>query len=115
MEERAAGLALSLYGLRSRRNWECGDFTDLHGVIDAFAPAGAAFIALNPLHAIANRQPYNTSPYLPQCSLYRNFLYLDAERAGAASDDLHEIEGALSKITVQGDRYPAHLQARVGR
>jgi aryl-alcohol dehydrogenase-like predicted oxidoreductase len=31
------------------------------------------------------------------------------------ADDLHEIEGALSKITVQGHRYPAHLQARVGR
>jgi aryl-alcohol dehydrogenase-like predicted oxidoreductase len=29
--------------------------------------------------------------------------------------DLREIETALSKITVQGDRYPAHLQARVGR
>jgi aryl-alcohol dehydrogenase-like predicted oxidoreductase len=42
------------------------------------------------------------------------------ENIGGASieltaDDLHEIEGALSKITVQGDRYPAHLQARVGR
>jgi aryl-alcohol dehydrogenase-like predicted oxidoreductase len=30
-------------------------------------------------------------------------------------DDLCEIESAASKITVQGDRYPAHLQARVGR
>ena len=39
-----------------------------------------AFVALNPLHAIANRQPYNTSPYLPQCSLYRNFIYLDVEK-----------------------------------
>lgn len=42
------------------------------------------------------------------------------ENIGGASieltaDDLHEIEGALSNITVQGDRYPAHLQARVGR
>jgi aryl-alcohol dehydrogenase-like predicted oxidoreductase len=42
------------------------------------------------------------------------------ENIGGASielsvDDLHEIESALSKITVQGDRYPAHLQARVGR
>jgi aldo/keto reductase family protein len=42
------------------------------------------------------------------------------ENIGGASieltgDDLHEIEVALSKITVQGDRYPAHLQARVGR
>src|ERR1700676_4094392 len=81
-EQRMAGLALSLYGLRSGRNWGCGDFTDLEGVIDAFAPAGAEFVALNPLHAIANRQPYNTSPYLPQCAFFRNFIYLDVERVG---------------------------------
>jgi len=42
------------------------------------------------------------------------------ENIGAASvvlsaDDLRDIETALSVITVQGDRYPAHLQARVGR
>jgi len=66
--------------VRSARNWGVGDFTDLRGVVDAMAPAGAEFLALNPLHAIANRQPYNTSPYLPQCSLYRNYLYLDVER-----------------------------------
>jgi len=30
-------------------------------------------------------------------------------------DDLRGIEGALAKITVQGDRYPPYLQARVGR
>ncbi len=32
-----------------------------------------------------------------------------------AAQDLQEIETALSGVTVQGDRYPAHLQARVGR
>ena len=73
VEGRVAGVAVSLYGLRSKRNWGCGDFTDLRAVIDAFAPAGVAFLALNPLHAIANREPYNTSPYLPQCSLYPQF------------------------------------------
>jgi 4-alpha-glucanotransferase len=82
-EGRMAGIALSLYGLRSSRNWGCGDFTDLRAAVDAFAEAGADFIALNPLHAIANRQPYNTSPYLPQSSLYRNFIYLDVEKVGA--------------------------------
>ena len=81
-EGRAAGVAVSLYGLRSARNWGCGDFTDLRAVIDAFAPSGVAFIALNPLHAISNRAPYNTSPYLPQSSLYRNFIYLDVEKVG---------------------------------
>lgn len=78
---RAAGIAVSLYGLRSARNWGCGDFTDLYPLIDwAVEDAGVAFIALNPLHAIPNRQPFNTSPYLPNCSFYRNLLYIDIDR-----------------------------------
>jgi 4-alpha-glucanotransferase len=79
-EGRAAGVAMSLYGLRSARNWGCGDTTDLRATIDVLGRAGAAFVALNPLHAIANRQPYNTSPYLPQSSLFRNFIYIDVEQ-----------------------------------
>lgn len=98
-EQRAAGVAVSLYGLRSERNWGCGDFTDLRAAIDAFAPAGAAFLALNPLHAIANRQPYNTSPYLPQCAFYRNFIYLDVEHVATfdIADSLRETIDALRK------------------
>ena len=30
-------------------------------------------------------------------------------------DDVREIESAMSKIAVQGARYPEHLQQRVGR
>lgn len=77
---RRAGIAISLYSLRSRRNWGVGDFRDLED-FGAWAAesAGADFIALNPLHAIPNRQPYNTSPYLPASTYYRNFLYLDVE------------------------------------
>jgi aryl-alcohol dehydrogenase-like predicted oxidoreductase len=42
------------------------------------------------------------------------------ENIGAAAvtlsaDDLRQIEDELSHITVQGDRYPAHLAARAGR
>jgi aryl-alcohol dehydrogenase-like predicted oxidoreductase len=42
------------------------------------------------------------------------------ENLGAAgieltADDLREIQEAASKITLHGDRYPAHLQQRVGR
>jgi aryl-alcohol dehydrogenase-like predicted oxidoreductase len=42
------------------------------------------------------------------------------ENLGAASveltgNDLRNIEAVLSQVTVQGDRYPAHLQQRVGR
>jgi len=32
-----------------------------------------------------------------------------------SSDDLHEIESAASKITVQGARYPEHLEQMTGR
>jgi 4-alpha-glucanotransferase len=106
-EGRIAGVALSLYGLRSQRNWGCGDFTDLRAAIDALAPAGVQFIALNPLHAIPNRQPFNTSPYLPLCSLYRNFLYLDVERCGAAQTDAREIEALRASEFVEYERVAA--------
>ncbi|MDQ6701348.1 MAG: 4-alpha-glucanotransferase, partial [Acidobacteriota bacterium] len=77
--KKAAGVAISLYGLRSDRNWGCGDFHDLRKAIDWVAGMGAAFVALNPLHAIHNRRPYNTSPYLPNSVFYRNPIYLDIE------------------------------------
>lgn len=78
---RTAGIGISLYGLRSSRNWGCGDFTDLERFIDwAARELRVSFIGLNPLHAIPNRQPFNTSPYLPNCSFYRNCIYLDIEQ-----------------------------------
>ncbi|SPE37267.1 4-alpha-glucanotransferase [Candidatus Sulfopaludibacter sp. SbA6] len=77
---RAAGISMSLYGVRSDRNWGCGDFGDLLEIVDWVAQElQASFVGLNPLHAIHNRRPYNTSPYLPNCSFYQNFLYLDIE------------------------------------
>jgi 4-alpha-glucanotransferase len=77
---RTAGIAVSLYGVRSARNWGCGDFGDLLDVVDFAADQlECGFVALNPLHAIHNRRPFNTSPYLPNCTFYQNFLYLDVE------------------------------------
>lgn len=76
----AAGIAIALYGVRSSRNWGCGDFRDLRGVVDWVAEdLHASFVGLNPLHAIHNRRPFNTSPYLPNCIFYQNFIYLDVE------------------------------------
>jgi 4-alpha-glucanotransferase len=90
--KRTAGVFLTLYGLRSDRNWGCGDFTDLYPVIDWIATeVGGTFVGLNPLHIIPNRQPYNTSPYLPTCIYFRNPLYLDIERI----EDLHKSSGAM--------------------
>ncbi len=75
-----AGIAISLYGLRSQRNWGVGDFTDLKAFIRwAIESLHVDVIGLNPLHAISNRHPYNISPYYPSSRLYRNFIYLDIE------------------------------------
>ena len=77
---RAAGVSLSLYGVRSARNWGCGDFRDLQVLVDWVSEElQASFVGLNPLHAIHNRRPFNTSPYLPNCVFYQNFIYLDVE------------------------------------
>ena len=95
---RGAGLAISLYGVKSGRNWGCGDVTDLKAMLDWVAgQAGAGFIALNPLHAIPNRQPYNTSPYLPNSIFYRNPIYLDVE----AIEDFSVSEGAAALLALE--------------
>src|SRR5437660_981265 len=70
---RTAGFNITLYGLRCDRNWGCGDFTDLRALIDwAHDQVGFTFIWLNPLHALHNRIPFNTSPYLPLSLYYEN-------------------------------------------
>lgn len=76
---RTAGFNIALYGLRSERNWGCGDFTDLRALCEWARDIGFSFVGVNPLHALHNRAPYNTSPYLPLSMFYKNFLYIDIE------------------------------------
>ncbi|SPB18992.1 aldehyde oxidase [Caballeronia novacaledonica] len=46
--------------------------------------------------------------------LHRLEENLGSAALALSADDLRDIERAIATITVQGDRYPAHLQARVG-
>ena len=43
-------IAAQLYGVRSRRNWGHGDFTDLKGLLKLAAEFGASGVGLNPLY-----------------------------------------------------------------
>ena len=73
-------VAVQLYGVRSRRNWGMGDFTDLEGLIELAAGLGAGGVGLNPLHALFDDRPGHCSPYSPSSRLFLNPLYIDVEK-----------------------------------
>ena len=84
---------------------------DVLGQIAARKQATRAQIALAWLLA---RKPWIV-PIPGTTKLHRLEENIGAAAIELTQDDLRDIDGALSRITVQGDRYPAHLQARVGR
>jgi aryl-alcohol dehydrogenase-like predicted oxidoreductase len=84
---------------------------DLLGQIAARKKATSAQIALAWLLA---QKPW-IAPIPGTTKLHRLDENVGAAKVELTSADLREIEGAVSRITVQGDRYPPHLQARVGR
>jgi 4-alpha-glucanotransferase len=93
-------LAVQLYGLRSRRNWGHGDFTDLAALVRLAGPIGAAGIGLNPLHALTWEQPGHASPYAPSSRLFLNPLYIDVEaipefdRDASLSAEIERLRGS---------------------
>jgi 4-alpha-glucanotransferase len=92
-------VAVQLYGIRSKRNWGIGDFTDLEGLIELAAGLGADGVGLNPLHALFDDHPADCSPYSPNSRLFLNPLYVDVEKLGGvevAGDAVARLrEGAL--------------------
>ena len=72
-------LAVQLYGVRSPRNWGCGDFSDLAALVDLAADVGAAGVGLNPLHALFEDRAADASPYAPNSRLFLNPLYIDVD------------------------------------
>ena len=70
------GVAVQLYTLRSPANWGMGDFADLREVVRRSAEQGAAFVGLNPLHALFPSNPGHFSPYSPSSRHFLNVLYV---------------------------------------
>jgi 4-alpha-glucanotransferase len=78
--ERAWGLAIQLYQLRSARNWGIGDFADLAAIAGIAGEAGADFVGVNPLHAMFLADPKHCSPFSPSNRRFLNPLYVAVDR-----------------------------------
>ena len=117
------GVAVQLYTLRSGSNWGIGDFADLEAIVRAVAPAGAAFVWLNPLHALFPSNPRHCSPYSASSRHFLNVLYVAVERLPefaectearqAVADDAFQAELARLRATTHVD-YPAVARAKLG-
>jgi (1->4)-alpha-D-glucan 1-alpha-D-glucosylmutase len=102
---RCWGMAVQLYGIRSRRNWGIGDFTDLRQLIRGIARLGGAFVGVNPLHALFPVHPNHVSPYSPSSRLFYNPLYIDIEAVEEFRDD------AAIRARVDAEEFRKRLQS----
>ena len=86
-------------------------------IVDVLSKISAQKGVTNAQIALAwllSRKPWIV-PIPGTTKLHRLTENLGAAAVELTSDELHSIEGAVSGIEVQGARYPAHLQQRVGR
>ena len=103
--KRLWGLTVQLYGVRSRRNWGIGDFTDLRRLLELTAAAGGDLVGLNPLHALFPDNPSHISPYSPSHRGFLNVLYLDVEAVPELADC------AAARRRLASAEFQARLQA----
>ena len=108
---RVFGLIANLYTLHGRESWGIGNLGDLGSLVEWAGEIGAAFVGLNPLHALFNRGS-DISPYSPVSRLFRNPLYLDVSAIPelAQSDRARDL---LDSPEVRGVRADVRLSDRV--
>ena len=97
---REFGLSAQLYSVRRDGDQGIGDFSTLVELARVGANAGAALIAINPLHALFAQDRARASPYYPSDRRFLDPLYIDvadmARMLGAPIDFDEKAASALS-------------------
>ncbi len=83
---RRFGIWTHLYTVRGRKDWGVGDLSDLDELVRWAEECGAAFVGVNPLHTLNNRDG-DISPYSPVSRLFHNPLYIDVAAIPDLEDD----------------------------
>ncbi len=99
--ERAWGVALQLYQIRSERNWGIGDFEDLARIARTLGAEGADFVGVNPLHALFVAEPAHCSPFSPSNRRFLNPLYIAVDRL--AEFDPEDVDADARRRARAGD------------
>ena len=125
------GFWTNLYSVRSRANHGFGNLGDLTKLVQWAGREGAAFVGLNPMHALS---PGSVCPYQPVSRLFRHPSYLDpeaipelpgaprhsgcspkafekrlAQRRGAAQLDAGRVSHALAELLEPANALPQAL------
>jgi len=103
-EGRVWGPTVQLHGLRSRRNWGVGDFTDLRHLVELTAESGGGIVGVGPLHARFSDDPARVDPYVPSSRAAFDALCLDVE----AIPELAEC--AAARELVEAPAFQARLR-----
>ncbi len=84
--DRIWGVTTALYGIKSNRNLGLGDFVDLAAFAEGVGRNGAAFVGINPVHALGCADNRVISPYSPSHRGFLNPLHIAADRIPGLED-----------------------------
>jgi len=95
-DQRSWGLTAQIYSLYRPGDGGAGDFSALQRLANSAAEAGAAALAISPLHAQFSADSQHFSPYSPSSRLWLNVLFIDVE---AAWRELHPVTIGKNAVT----------------
>ena len=105
-EHRHWGIACQLYALRSSRNLGIGDFDDLARLAILAGSQGAAFVGVNPLHALFLAEPSRYSPYSPSTRRFLNPLYIAVDHLEGGSAAIETLRREAPGLFATGEEAP---------